>query len=74
MSSGSYQIPRNMTWEQDSRAMAINALDYYWDPETWIFPPVPPHSSSTGGGSRAADNSDSDLSGVEGRKMVASDD
>ena len=41
MSSGSYQIPRNMTWEQDSRAMAINALDYYWDPETWIFPQSP---------------------------------
>ena len=36
------------------------------------IPPVPPHSSSTGGGSRAADNGDSDLSGVEGRNMVAS--
>ena len=21
--------------------MAINALDYYWDPETWLFPLVP---------------------------------
>ena len=21
--------------------MAINALDYYWDPETWLFSPVP---------------------------------
>ena len=21
--------------------MAINALDYYWDPETWIFPQSP---------------------------------
>ena len=21
--------------------MAINALDYCWDPETWLFPPVP---------------------------------
>ena len=72
VSSGSYQIPRNMTWEQDSRAMAINALDYYWDPETWIFPLVPPHFSSTGGCSRAADHGDSDLSGVEGRNMVAS--
>ena len=20
--------------------MAINALDYYWDPVTWLFPPV----------------------------------
>ena len=29
-----------MTWEQDFRATAINALDYYWDPETWLFPPV----------------------------------
>ena len=30
-----------MTWEQDSRVTAINALDYYWDPETYLFPPVP---------------------------------
>ena len=30
-----------MTGEQDSRAIAINALDYYWDPETWLFPPLP---------------------------------
>jgi hypothetical protein len=36
-SSGSHQIPRYMTWEQDSRAMAINALDYYWDPVTRLF-------------------------------------
>ena len=21
--------------------MAINALDFYWDPITWLFPPVP---------------------------------
>merc|ERR1711867_30261 len=33
MSRGSHQIPRYMTWEQDSRAMAINTLDYYWDPD-----------------------------------------
>ena len=30
-----------MTWEQHSRATAINALDYYWDPENWLFPLVP---------------------------------
>ena len=23
------------------RAVAINTLDYYWDPVTWLFPPVP---------------------------------
>ena len=40
-SSRSHQIPRYMTWEQDSRATAINALDYYWDPVTWLFPLVP---------------------------------
>ena len=40
-SSWSHQIPRYMTWEEDSRAMAINALDYYWDPVTWLFPLVP---------------------------------
>ena len=37
----SHQIPRYMTWEVDHRAVAINALDYYWDPVTWLFPPVP---------------------------------
>ena len=40
-SRGSHQIPRYMTWEQDSRATAVNTLDYYWDPVTWLFPPVP---------------------------------
>ena len=30
-----------MTWEDDSKAVAINALDYEWDPVTWLFPPVP---------------------------------
>ena len=30
-----------MTWEEDSRVTAINALDYYWDSITWLFPPVP---------------------------------
>ena len=40
-SRGSHQIPRYMTWEQDTIVMAINALDYYWDPETWLFYLVP---------------------------------
>jgi hypothetical protein len=40
-SRGSHQIPRYMTWEDDSKAVAINALDYKWDPVTWLFPPVP---------------------------------
>ena len=30
-----------MTWNQDSKAVAINALDFYWDPVTWFFPMVP---------------------------------
>ena len=30
-----------MTWDQDPHAVAINALDFYWDPVTWLFPPVP---------------------------------
>ena len=29
-----------MTSEQDPRAVVINALDYYWDPVTWLFPLV----------------------------------
>ena len=30
-----------MTWEEDPRVTAINTLDYYWDPVTWLFPQVP---------------------------------
>ena len=41
VSSRSLQIPRYMTWEEVSRVTAINALDYYWDPVTWPFLPVP---------------------------------
>ena len=40
-SRGTHQIPRYMTWDQDPQAVAINALDYYCDPVTWLFPPVP---------------------------------
>ena len=29
-----------MTWNQDPEAVAINALDFYWDPMTWLFPLV----------------------------------
>ena len=49
-SRGSHQIHRYITWEQGSSVTAIDTLDYYWDPETWLFPPVPPHSSTIGGG------------------------
>ena len=35
------QFPRYMTWEQDESAVGQNCLDYYWDPVTWLFPPVP---------------------------------
>ena len=38
-----------MNWEHDSREIAINTLDFYWDLETWLFLPSPPHSFSTGG-------------------------
>ena len=27
-SRGSHQVPKYMTWNQDSRAVAVNALDY----------------------------------------------
>ena len=40
-SRGTHQIPRYMTRNQDSHAVAIKALDFYWDPVTWLFPPVP---------------------------------
>ena len=40
-SKGSHQIPRNMTWDQDPRAVAANALIQDWDPVTWLFPLVP---------------------------------
>ena len=32
---------RYMTWDKDPNAVTTNALDYYWDPITWLFPPVP---------------------------------
>ena len=34
VSSRKLQIPRYMTWEEDARVSAINALVYYWDPVT----------------------------------------
>ena len=40
-SKGTHQILRYMTWDRDPKAMAINTLDFYWDPVTWLFPPVP---------------------------------
>ena len=36
-----------------------------------VVPPGPPHSSSTGGGSRAADHGNFDLSGVDRSNVVA---
>ena len=36
-----HQVPWYMTWDWDICAVAVNALDYYWDPITWLFPPVP---------------------------------
>ena len=35
------QLSRYMTWERDESAVGQNCLDYYWDPVTWLFPPVP---------------------------------
>ena len=55
-----------MTWEEDSRVSAINALVYYWDPVTWPFPPVPLFPLALGEGFEQTDRGDSDLSGVEG--------
>ena len=40
MSNMSLQISRFITGEEVSRVSAINALGYYWDPVTWLFPPV----------------------------------
>ena len=34
-------LPRYMTWERDESAVGQNCLNYYWDPVTWLFPPVP---------------------------------
>ena len=38
---GTHQILRYMTWDQEPKAVAINALDFYRDPVTWLFLPVP---------------------------------
>ena len=61
-----------MTWEVDHRAVAINALGYYWDSGNLVVPPGPSHSSGSGEGSGTADHGDSDLSGVERSNVVAS--
>ena len=34
-------MAKYMTWDIDPYAVATNTLDYYWDPITWLFPPVP---------------------------------
>ena len=34
-------LPRYMTWERDESAVGQNCLNYFWDPVTWLFPPVP---------------------------------
>ena len=41
VSRSNLQFSRFITWEEDSRVSAINALGYYWDPVTWPFPLVP---------------------------------
>lgn len=41
-SKGSHQVPRYMTWNQDPRAVAVNALDYHWDPLMGLFAPQCP--------------------------------
>ena len=40
-SRGTHQMAKYMTWDIDPNAVATNALDYYWDPITWLFPSVP---------------------------------
>ena len=40
-SKGTHQIPKYMTWERDPKAVAIITQDFYWDPITWLFLPVP---------------------------------
>ena len=37
-SRGTHQMVRYMTWDRDPKAVATNALDYYWDPIIWLFP------------------------------------
>ena len=39
-SKRAHQIPRYMTWEKDHRAVATNALDYYWVPPVPLIPLV----------------------------------
>ena len=41
MSKGSHEIHGYMTWSQDSKALDVNTLDYYWDPVIGLFPLVP---------------------------------
>ena len=72
-SKGSHQIPRYMTWYQDSsRAVAVNSLDYYWDLVTWLFPLVPLIPLAQEGVQKQQIEVDSDLSGVDRSNVVVS--
>ena len=36
-----HQVPRFMSWAEEDKAVAVNALVWKWDLVTWLFPPVP---------------------------------
>ena len=40
-SHATHQLPRYMTWYQDTMAVGQNAMIHPWDPVSYLFPPVP---------------------------------
>ena len=40
-SAKAHKLPRYFSWEPDPQALGRDALLYSWDPQTYLFPPVP---------------------------------
>ena len=40
-SAKAHKLPRYLSWDPDQAALGRDALQYKWDPITYLFPPVP---------------------------------
>ena len=72
VSSKSLQVPRFMTWEDDSWISSIQCPGLLLGSSNLAFPPVPLFPLALERVFEQADRGDSDLSGVEGSYVVAS--
>ena len=71
-SEGSHQVLRYMTLGRRPQGSCNQHPRLQLGSDNLVVSPGPPHSSSTGGGSRAAGHGNFDLSGVDRSSMVAS--